>query len=118
MFMIVLILNNPDQCQTVMNAWEEAGAPGVTLLPSTGLGRIRAKLGLNEDIPLMPSLEDFMQHEESLHRTLITIVRPRELVDAIVRATQNELGDLNRPNTGILVVLPVIEAYGLDRYQE
>lgn len=118
MFMILLILNNPDQCQTVMNAWEEAGAPGVTILPSTGLGRIKAKMGLNEDIPLMPSLEDFMQHEESLHRTLFTIVRGRELVDAIVNATRQELGDLNRPHTGILVVLPVIEAYGLDRYQE
>jgi len=118
MFLILLVLNNIDQCQDVLDAWDAAGAPGVTILPSTGLGRIRAKTGLHEDIPLMPSLEDFLQQEENLHRTLIAIVRGRELVDRIVQATQAVLGDLNQPHTGILVILPVLEAYGLDRYSE
>jgi nitrogen regulatory protein P-II 1 len=118
MFMIMLILNNPDQCQSVMEAWDAAGAPGVTVLPSTGLGRIRTAQGLKDDMPLMPSLEDFFQDEESLHRTLIAIVRERPLVDAVVQATQSVLGDLNQPNTGILVILPVLEAYGLERYSK
>lgn len=115
MFMIMLILNNTEQCQNVLNAWDTAGAPGITVLASTGLGRIRAKQGLFDDIPLMPSLEDFFQSEEDLHRTLIAIVRERAVVDTIIQATQALLGDLNQPNTGILVILPVLEAYGLDR---
>ncbi len=118
MFMIMLILNNTDQCQNVMDAWDAAGAPGVTIFPSTGLGRIRTGMGLKDDIPLMPSLEDFFHDEENLHRTLVAIVRGRPLVDRIIQATQSILGDLNRPNTGILVILPVLEAYGLDRYPE
>jgi nitrogen regulatory protein PII len=118
MFMIMLILNDPDQCQSLLDAWDHAGAPGVTVLSSTGLGRIRAQMGLHDDVPLMPSLEDFFQQEENLHRTLIAIVRGRPMVDAIVQATQAVLGDLNQPHTGILVVLPVIEAYGLDRFSE
>lgn len=118
MFMIMLILNDPDQCQDILNAWESAGAPGVTILPSTGLGRIRKKMGLNEDMPLMPSLADFFQQEENLHRTLITFARERPVVDAIIAATQTILGDLNQPHTGILAILPVLEAYGLDRYAE
>lgn len=118
MFMIVLILNNPDQCQDLLDAWDEAGAPGVTVLSSTGLGQIRSRMGLQEDVPLMPSLDDFFQQDENLHPTLIAIVRERSIVDAIIRATQSILGDLNRPNTGILVILPVLEAYGLDRYRE
>ena len=116
--MIMFILNNPDQCQEVLDAWESAGARGITILPSTGLGRIRAKFGLKDDLPLMPRLEDFFQQEENLHRTLVAIVRERLVVDNIVHATQSVLGDLNRPNTGILVVLPVLEAYGLDRKDE
>lgn len=118
MFMILFILNDPDQCQTMLKAWDEAGAPGVTVLYSTGLGRVRAKLGLNDDLPLMPSLEDFFQEEENMHRTFISIVRERMVVDRIIQATESVLGDLNQPNTGILVILPVLEAYGLDRVSE
>jgi nitrogen regulatory protein PII len=118
MFMIMLILNDSDQCQSILDAWDEAGAPGVTVLRSTGLGHIRSKMGLHDDVPLMPSLEDFFQQDENLHRTLIAIVRGRPVVDAIIQATQSMLGDLNQPHTGILVVLPVLEAYGLDRFSE
>ena len=114
MFMVMLILNDPDACQEVLDQWDKAGARGITILPSTGLGRIRAK-GLLEDVPLMPSLQDFLQQEENLHRTIITILQDRPLVDAVIAATQSLLGDLNQPNTGILVVLPVLEAYGLNR---
>lgn len=115
MFFVLLILNDPDKCQPMMEAWTDAGAPGVTVLTSSGYGRIKANLGLIGDLPLMPSLDDFFQQQENVHRTLFTIVRQRPVVDAVIKATQAMLGDLNRPNTGILVVLPVLEAYGLDR---
>ena len=118
MFMVMLILNEPDRCQEILDAWDAAGAPGVTILPSTGLGRIRAKIGLKDDVPLLPSLDDFFHQEENLHRTLIAVVGERAKVDAIIQATVSVLGDLNQPNTGILVILPVIEVYGLDRNRE
>jgi len=118
MFMVMLILDDPTQWQAILDAWEKAGAPGVTVLPSTGLGRLRDKTGLSEDIPLMPSLSDFFQKEEDQHQTLLAIIRERRVVDQVIAATKDVIGDLNRPHTGILVVLPVLEAYGLDRYDE
>jgi len=116
MFMIMLILNNPEQCQDVLDAWEAAGAHGVTILPSTGLGHIRARMGLYDDMPLIPSLTDFFHQEENLHRTLIAIVPERPVVDRVILATLTVLGDLSQPNTGVLVILPVLEAYGLSRH--
>ncbi len=115
MFMILAIIDEWSKWQAVLEAWTQAGAPGVTVLPSTGLGRICKKIGLTGELPLMPSLMDFIQDEEDRHHTLFTIVREREVVDRIIAATQEILGDLNLPNTGILAVLPVLEAYGLDR---
>lgn len=115
MYFVLLILNDPDKCHAMMEAWTKAGAPGVTVLASSGYGRIRSKLGLLGELPLMPSLDDFFQEEDNVHRTLFTVVRERSIVDSVVKATQSMLGDLNRPHTGILVVLPVLEAYGLDR---
>ena len=113
MFMIMFILDNPSQCNDVLNAWEAAGARGVTILASTGLGRVRMRKGLLDDMPLMPSLEEFFREEESQNRTLISVVKDREVVDRIIAATSGVVGDLNRPETGILVVLPVMEAYGI-----
>jgi hypothetical protein len=39
--MILLVLDNREQCPSVLDAWEAAGASGITILESTGLGRVR-----------------------------------------------------------------------------
>ena len=113
MFLVLLILDNPDKCYQVLDAWEEAGASGVTILRSTGLGRVRTRVGLKDDMPLMPSLEEFFRHDEAQHRTLMSVIKERAVVDKVVKATQSVVGDLNQARTGVLVVLPVVEAYGM-----
>jgi len=118
MYMVLLTIDDSTKWRSVLDAWTQAGAPGATVLPSTGLERIRKKIGLTGDLPLMPSLADFMLEEEDRHHTLFSIICEHEIVDKIIVATQEILGDLNLPNTGILVVLPVLEAYGLDRRKE
>ena len=115
MYMIFFVLHNPELLEQVLNAWEEAGVGGVTIFPSTGLARIRAKGAWLDDLPLFPSLEDFQEHLQNLNRTLITIVENDAMVDKVVAATQKVTGDLNLPNTGILSVLPVVRSYGLNR---
>ena len=39
--MVVFVLNDPDRSQDVLDAWEAAGIIGVTILESSGLGRVR-----------------------------------------------------------------------------
>jgi nitrogen regulatory protein PII len=115
MFMILFVLHDQGLLRDVLEAWEKAGVNGITILPSTGLKRLQSGDVLREDMPLIPSLEDLIQQEERLNRTLFTIVKDDEMVDKVVAATQAITGDLNLPNTGILTVLPVLKAYGLDR---
>lgn len=115
MYMILFVLHDPDNLDAVLNAWDEAGVSGITIMPSTGLARFRAKGAWRDDLPLIPSLEDFHEHTEKLNRTLMTIVKGTEMVDKVVSATERVIGDLDLPNTGIMVVLPVASAYGLNR---
>lgn len=115
MFMVLLVLHDQNKLREVLEAWEEAGVGGITVLLSSGLKRLQSSDVLREDLPLIPSLEDLIQQEEKLNRTLFTIVKDDEMVDRVVEATQRITGDLNLPNTGILTVLPVVKAYGLDR---
>ncbi len=115
MYMIIFVLHNPDLLEDILNAWDDTGVGGVTILPSTGLARIREKGFWRDDLPLFPSLEDFQSRIQNLNRTLMTIVDDDQMVDKIVAATQQVTGDLNLPNTGILSVLPVLRTYGLNR---
>ena len=117
MFLILFVLNDPDQVRPVLDAWEEAGVTGVTILHSSGLGRVRMHSGLRDDLPLMPSLESLMQHDEYFSRTLFSVVDEEKLVDRVVKATQQVVGDLMRPNTGLLMVLPILQVYGLQKHQ-
>lgn len=110
--MILLVVDNPDQCPSVLDAWEELGVGGITILDSTGLGRLR-KAGLRDDIPLMPSLSHLLKGREERHRTIFTVVEGEEWVDRIVEKTQAILGDLNEANVGVLFVLPVSRVIGL-----
>lgn len=118
MFMIIFVLHDPELLQDVLNAWDAAGAKGVTILPSTGLKRLLSQDTLREDMPLIPSIDDLLQTEERLNRTLFTIVDDEPMIDKIVKATQSVTCDLDLPNTGILTVLPVVRAYGLNRKED
>jgi len=118
MYMIIFVLHDPNNLDEILNAWDEAGVSGITILPSTGLARFRARGAWRDDLPLIPSLEDFHEHIEKLNRTLMTIVKDEEMVDKVVAATQAVIGDLNMPNTGILAVIPLTRIYGINRREE
>jgi nitrogen regulatory protein PII len=117
MYLVVLVVDDPDECGQILRAWEEAGIRGVTILESTGLGRV--KKGWQRDgLPLMPSLREIFQSEEVRHRTLFSVVDQEEIVDALVKATESILGNLDNENNGFMFVLPVLKAYGLRLGQE
>ena len=71
-----------------------------------------------EDFPLFPSMNKIIDEleEMDLHRTLFSVVESDEIVKKILHQTQEIVGDLSKPNTGILIVLPVAQVYGLKEY--
>jgi nitrogen regulatory protein PII len=115
-YLVVLIVDNIDQIPAVLQAWEQAGVLGVTILESTGLGRMR-RAGLRDDLPLMPSLSDLFEDEEIHHRTLFSVVETQEEVDKMVAAVQQVIGDLDDAHTGFLFVAPVLQVYGLGKHR-
>lgn len=113
-FLVVMIIDNPDDCPQVLEAWRQAGASGATILESSGMGRLMGA-GLRDDLPLIPNLSAFLGQREEPSQTIFSVVAEQATVDAMIAAAQAIIGDLNQPNTGILFVLPVLQAYGLDR---
>ena len=115
MYLVLMVLNNPDRLEELLIAWEENGVQGATVLFSTGLGRIRQMDAWRDDMPLMPSLRDFYEVPENMNRTIFTVVDNEAQVDALVAATQEVVGELDEQGTGLLLVLPVARAYGVNK---
>jgi nitrogen regulatory protein PII len=115
-FLVVLVVDEPENCPPILEAWEEIGVLGVTIFESTGLGRMR-RAGLRDDLPLMPSLSDLFQNEEVHHRTLFSVVETQEEVDKMVAVVREVIGDLDDPYTGFLFVVPVLQVHGFGKHR-
>lgn len=116
-YMVLLVVYDIDASAAVLDAWEAAEVPGITILESTGLGSIR-QIVARDDLPLMPSLRDLFRSREHNHRTLFTVVEGEEVVDRLIGLTEKIMGDLNNPHNGVLFVLPVARVVGFRGAQE
>jgi hypothetical protein len=113
MKLILFVLHDAEKLRELLDAWKQAGVSGATVLFSTGLGRINQSTALRDDLPLMPSLEDFLPQPERLSRTIFTMIDDESIVEKVVAATQQVVGDLCEPDRGLLMILPVSQVYGL-----
>ena len=114
--LLIFVLNNLEQYPDILDAWEEAGAPGITILESTGVGRIRSVV--RDDLPLMPSLRDLLAGQEMHHRTIFTVIKDDETLNKVIDATEQVIGDFNRHHTGLLFVVPVSRVLGLEKRED
>lgn len=115
--MVVLVLDNVDRLEDVLAAWWEAGAPGITILESSGVARYFARHGVPDDLPIFPSLSSFMAHRETHHRTLFAVLPDGFVVERLFDATEAVLGSLSQPDNGIMFALPILHARGHQRVQ-
>lgn len=112
--LVVFVLDNVEHCPDVLSAWQGAGVRGITILESSGLAR-QQRVFERDDIPLMPSLRDLLAGRERHHRTLLAVVEQEDVIDEVIRVTQEIVGDLTEPDTGILFVSPVTRVVGLPK---
>ena len=115
--MVILVLDNVEHLEDVLTAWWGAGAPGITILESSGAARYLGRQGAPDDLPIFPSLTNLLGHREIHHRTLFAILPDGFAVEKLFDATEAVLGPLDRPNSGIMVALPVLYARGHQRVQ-
>ncbi|MDP1713139.1 MAG: hypothetical protein Q8L41_00210 [Anaerolineales bacterium] len=112
MYLIILFLHNPDLLEELLKEWNDEGVDGATVLFSTGMERLLQKQGIRDDIPLIPSLDDFYKAPETLSRTIFAVIKEEAQIDKVLAATQRVTGDLNTPGAGVFLVMPVLKTYG------
>lgn len=110
MVMIMYVLDDPSQLDKVLEAWMDADVSGITVQESTGVNRLREQGGL----PTFLGFRRLSQTSKYSHYTLFSIV-DEDAVQRVVTATEEIVGSLNEPDTGILFTLPVEQVWGLDK---
>lgn len=107
MFMVMLVLDNPDLLDDVLESWEKAGIRSATIMESTGFQRVRRKA-----LPMRYLIQPSEYLEEG-HLTLFVIVPSEEVVQNCLHATEQVVGDLNAPNTGVFASWPLSTVVGV-----
>jgi hypothetical protein len=123
MKLVVLITAHLEDGLTVGQAWQDGGAPGVTILRSNGLYRLRQEVERGDvELPRMVvsmagAMAHILENMEYNTVTLVTLVDD-SLVDTMVSIANATLGDLTQPNHGILFVLDVERAIGVRDHRQ
>jgi nitrogen regulatory protein PII len=114
---VFVVMPDLRKCQDVLDAWEQRGVSGVTVLESLGLHKIRQMRAGRDDLPLLPSLRHLIESEEYHHRTAFVVVDDDFDLDGLIQATERAMGgDFDAPNSGLLFVVPVTRALGMRPY--
>jgi len=111
-YVLVLVLDDSAHLQDVLEAWQDAGVPGITVLDSTGVRRIRERLDTGE-APLFMGFSRLLRPCSPSNSTLFALVKDMETIHNAIMGTERIIGDLTQPHTGIAFALPVEAAWGL-----
>jgi CBS domain-containing protein len=107
--LVIVILDDLKKLPAILEVWRGIGVPGVTILESAGGHRATswlARVGLS-------AIDRLFDTEEVRRRTLLAAIDDEELLGRAIAEAERVVGGFDRPNTGVLLVLPVAETRGL-----
>lgn len=104
MKLLVFVLNDIKKQDTFIHLLKERGIHGATLINSTGMGRILAEH--NEDREILGSLRFLFDAPRAESRTFLMALEEEQIPD-VLKTIEEVVGDLSRPNSGIVFTLPI-----------
>ena len=121
MKLVVLITAKVEDGLGIAQAWQEAGAPGVTIIRSHGLHSLQHEMRSGSvELPRMvvsmgAALAATLESMEERTMILLSVVEDHQ-AEALSTAATEVLGDLSQPNHGVLFVMPLDYAIGVHRH--
>ena len=116
--LVVLITGQVEESHTVGEAWQTVGAPGVTLIEGHGLRHLQEAWKHTEILPTTFSLQHILRENDLSSVIMFTLVDDDKLVEKLVTATEEILGDMTAPDKGVLFVLDVARALGIHNHSQ
>jgi CBS domain-containing protein len=107
----MVIIDDLECLPELLQAWRAIGVPGATILESAGAYRVESwlsRVGLS-------GLDRLFESREVRRRTLIAAIEDDDLLTQAVAETERVMGGFDRPDSGLLLVLPVTQVKGLHK---
>src|SRR6185369_10465149 len=110
--LVVLITTHVEKTLAIAEAWQKAGAPGVTLVPSHGFRTLKER-SRKLELPHFVNLATILKQVDDTTQMLLSVVDD-SLVEALAQATRSVLRDPLTPKTGIGFVIDVDRVFGTE----
>lgn len=113
MHLLIVILDDLGRMPALLQAWRAIGLPGATILQSAGAYRTvtwLSRVGLG-------ALDRLFESEEVRRRTLLVALDDDALLEQAIAEAERVVDGFDRPNSGLLLVLPVAQVRGLHKVQ-
>ena len=111
--LLIVILDDLGRMPALLQAWQAIGLPGATILESAGAYRTTtwlSRVGLG-------AIDRLFETEEIRRRTLLVAVDDDALLEQAIAEAERVVGGFDRPDSGLLLVLPVAQVRGLHKVQ-
>jgi hypothetical protein len=110
MFLLILVLYDENYVREILRKFVEIDVRGATLINSEGMALV-----VSNEIPIFSSLRHMIsgENEKSNNFTIFSAIKTEETLNKAVETVLNIVKDIDKPGTGIMVVLPVLKIYGL-----
>jgi CBS domain-containing protein len=112
-YLLIVILDDLRLMPELLRTWKEIGVPGATILESAGAHRAStwlSRVGLG-------AMSRLFEAEEVRRRTLLVAIESDELLAQAMAEAERVVGGFDRPDSGLLLVLPVAQVRGLHKVQ-
>ena len=112
-YLLIVILDDLRLMPELLRTWKKIGVPGATILESVGAYRTStwlSRVGLG-------AIDRLFEAEEVRRRTLLVAIESDELLAQAIAEAERVVGGFDRPDSGLLLVLPVAQVRGLHKVQ-
>ena len=107
--LLQIILDDVEFLPDLLKVWREIGVSGTTIMKSVGGYRTStwlSKVGLG-------AIDQIFEAKEVQRRTLFAVIENDDLLAQAIAEAERIVGGFDRPNSGVLLVLPISQAKGL-----
>lgn len=109
MFLLIIVLYNEKNVKEILERFINIDVRGATVIDSQGMGTL-----LSDEIPIFSSLRHILSTSEKRTNnfTIFSAIKTEETLNKAIDTVNEVLQDINRPDTGIIIVMPVLKMYG------